>query len=275
MNDGRELGLSFSDIDVGVLSHILSKCCVHDFRQLALVSKRWSGCCRDREVVRAASIRTWKLAGIDGDPDPVFLRNLRVTSFSQLHVLRRGDSLLGLALRYGTSEVDLRVRNNLLSERAISSHEALFVPVKGEADLAGKRLRVVVSGAMRRLLPVVYDEAFPDIEKRLRSPADPAAALQLKAKALQQELKVHEGYASYYIGETRGDMVAARALHAEDEEWETSASGRRMLRAYNRRKGRASCGCDALCSSWWALTSCCGLAGCLQPRAGFEPLIDR
>lgn len=67
-----------------------------------------------------------------------------------------------LAVRYGSSD-QIRVLNNLLSERALTAHTSVYVPLpETDADsLAGKHLRRVVTGALSRVLPVRFPPSVP------------------------------------------------------------------------------------------------------------------
>lgn len=74
--------------------------------------------------------------------------------FVRLCPLRRGATLNTLALQQNCSEMDIRVLNNLLSERAAASYHALFVPVSKADEVEGMHLRLQRVGAMQRILPV-------------------------------------------------------------------------------------------------------------------------
>ena len=65
-----------------------------------------------------------------------------------------GETLQSIALREKTSEMQIRMLNNLLSERAFAAYESVFVPVKTVSQLQGRHLRLQCVGAMQRVLPV-------------------------------------------------------------------------------------------------------------------------
>lgn len=68
--------------------------------------------------------------------------------------MRRGDTIQSLAVKYNVSVVDIRMYNNLLSERALPAHTSIYVPLRDSAALSGKHLKRVVTGGMRRVLAV-------------------------------------------------------------------------------------------------------------------------
>lgn len=84
------------------------------------------------------------------------LLSLRPSEFVTVHNLSRGETMQSLAVRYGASDVDIRVLNNLLSERALAAHSSVYVPLleHDAAALDGMHLRRDVTGALHRVLPV-------------------------------------------------------------------------------------------------------------------------
>lgn len=96
----------------------------------------------------------WGFASVDPCLSIRDMASLQLSQFVHLCKLERGDTLQSLALRHSCTEMDLRVLNNLLSERALSAYSSLFVPVSDEAQLQGKVLRLQHVGAMHRVLPV-------------------------------------------------------------------------------------------------------------------------
>jgi hypothetical protein len=79
---------------------------------------------------------------------------LELEDFVELQQLRKGQTLAGLALQHRTSEIKIRMLNNLLSERALSAYTCLYVPVSDLSTLQGKHVQLRGVGAMNRQLPV-------------------------------------------------------------------------------------------------------------------------
>ena len=96
----------------------------------------------------------WGFTSVDPCLSIRDMASLQLSQFVHLCKLERGDTLQSLALRHDCTEMDLRVLNNLLSERALSAYSSLFVPISDEAQLQGKVLRLQHVGAMHRVLPV-------------------------------------------------------------------------------------------------------------------------
>jgi hypothetical protein len=99
-------------------------------------------------------MRHWGLASARPAPSIEQMATLRLQDFVQPCPVKHGDTLQAIALREGSSEMDLRILNNLLSERAVSAYESVFVPVAKPEQLQGKHLRLQRVGAMQRVLPV-------------------------------------------------------------------------------------------------------------------------
>lgn len=97
---------------------------------------------------------TWGLSSIQPLPSFQQLASLKLCDFVRPCAVRRGETLQSIALRERTSELDIRMLNNLLSERALSAYESVFVPVRTAEQLCGKHLRFQRVGAMHRVLPV-------------------------------------------------------------------------------------------------------------------------
>ena len=114
------------------------------------------------QIFHPAFRAKWKLASVD----PLITAQ-QMTSFQQpsafvrLCPLGRRPNLHALALQQRCSELDIRVLNNLLSERAASSYRALFVPVAKPQEIEGKHLRFHRGGATQRILPVRFPADLP------------------------------------------------------------------------------------------------------------------
>lgn len=108
------------------------------------------------QVIEKAFLRTWGFESVDPTFSNQELLMLLPSAFVTIHQLSRGETMQSLAIRYDATEVQIRVLNNLLSERALTAHSTVYVPLaKSDPDsLAGKHLRRVVTGALSRVLPV-------------------------------------------------------------------------------------------------------------------------
>lgn len=109
-------------------------------------------------MTEKAFLRTWGLASVDPTFSQEELLSLRPSSFVAVHHMSRGETMQSLAVRYGVSDVDIRVLNNLLSERALTAHSSVYVPLleHDATALDGKHLRRDVTGALGRVLPVCF-----------------------------------------------------------------------------------------------------------------------
>ena len=96
----------------------------------------------------------WGLATAQPMPSLHQMATLGLRDFVRPRPVKRGETLSSIALREESTEMELRVLNNLLSERAISAYESVFVPVTTSEQLEGKHLRFRRVGAMHRILPV-------------------------------------------------------------------------------------------------------------------------
>eukprot|EP00892_Ulva_mutabilis_P009212 jgi/Ulvmu1/6663/UM003_0301.1 len=230
----------FRDLDDDLLSDILSRATILDVPTLRSVCKHWQYLCDCNQVVEKAFLRTWGLDSVDPMFSQEELLSLRPSSFVTVHHLRRGETMQALAIRYGATDIDIRVLNNLLSERALTAHSSVYVPLleHDAAALDGKHLRRDVTGALGRVLPVVCDDAVaaPEVDVLLRDAAPSSGMRALQVRLLAEEEAVPTGAAQYYLTEAGGDVRAAKAMHRDDMVWEDSAEGRRMLELYDCRR---------------------------------------
>lgn len=229
----------FHDLDDDLICDIISRTSILDVPTLRSVCKRWERICNGAQVTEKAFLRTWGLATVDPWFSTEELLSLRPKTFVTVHRLKRGETMESLAVRYGSSD-QIRVLNNLLSERALTAHTSVYVPLpETDADsLAGKHLRRVVTGALSRVLPVVCDDPalLPGVDITMKATRPSGGMRALQTRLLAEEEAVPTAAARYYLTETDGDVRAAKAMLRDDMAWEDSAEGRHMLDLYDRQR---------------------------------------
>jgi hypothetical protein len=98
--------------------------------------------------------KKWGLVYVDPALTIRQMITFEIHEFVELKQLQKGQTLAGLALQHSTSEMKIRILNNLLSERALSAYSSLYVPMSNPSCLQGKHLELRAVGAMNRPLPV-------------------------------------------------------------------------------------------------------------------------
>jgi hypothetical protein len=106
------------------------------------------------QVVERMFMKKWGFVVVDLNVTKKQMLQLRCEDFVRIHLLQKSDTMQTLSLRYNVHDLDIRVLNNLLSERALSAHQAVYVPVNDKSYLIGKQLSIQRSGGMSRILPV-------------------------------------------------------------------------------------------------------------------------
>ncbi|GIM03592.1 hypothetical protein Vretimale_8315 [Volvox reticuliferus] len=89
----------------------------------------WREAASSTEVRRAAFMQHWRLAGLVGSArNPMILDTAALGHFVRRHVVRRGDTLTGLAVCHGCEVTTIMRLNNLISYHSLHSREDVFLP---------------------------------------------------------------------------------------------------------------------------------------------------
>eukprot|EP01023_Acetabularia_acetabulum_P030179 TRINITY_DN28398_c1_g1_i3.p1 TRINITY_DN28398_c1_g1~~TRINITY_DN28398_c1_g1_i3.p1 ORF type:complete len:304 (+),score=34.39 TRINITY_DN28398_c1_g1_i3:138-914(+) len=205
--------------DEQLLQQVFQKLQCQDLIQLSLVSKAWKELSENEGIVRRCFSNTWKFKDVVGEWWGVNdLKGARVSDFVRVHKVRTTDTIMGLALKYKTETMAIRILNNMLGDSGIKAHAFLYVPVTSLADIQDKTLRFVTEPNLKRKMVLVLDDE--DLEEEDLIPKmNPEAIKELQVITVQQALKIDEGTARFYLEESGFDSREAVAAFRQDEEW--------------------------------------------------------
>ncbi|GIL55094.1 hypothetical protein Vafri_10711 [Volvox africanus] len=229
------------------LAVAFSRLAPKELAQCRAVCTLWREAASSTEVRRAAFMKHWRLAGLVGSArNPTILDTAALGQFVRRHVVCRGDTLTGLAVRHGCEVTTIMRLNNLISYHSLHSRENVFLPVASASELAGGHVLFHYCRiACRELLVLLNDAeaqtaraAIIDAEGRgivggsgLRKVEEEALKGKLVA-LLCRSRQLDQATARFYLAETGWCLKKALALYEQDLQWECrSPGGRRRRRA--------------------------------------------
>ncbi|KAK9824126.1 hypothetical protein WJX72_007945 [[Myrmecia] bisecta] len=131
-----------------------------DLARAKAVSRGWKAAAEEPDVLRRCFKAQWGLTSLVGEPRrPSFYLSARLPGFVLEHVCRPADSIMSVALRYGVSEVSIRMANALMSEHSLRSRCHIFVPARSIDQVRGKELTSKISVLLSRGLKIDKDTA--------------------------------------------------------------------------------------------------------------------
>ncbi|CAI9102216.1 OLC1v1000448C1 [Oldenlandia corymbosa var. corymbosa] len=204
------------------LRAILEKLPLPDLARSACVCRLWSYVASDREMQTRAFKSPWKIKDVIGDPSSgSFWRDNGISKFAISHRICRGDSVVGLAVKYSVQVMDIKRLNNMMSDHGIYSRERLLIPISKPEILKNGTCYIELDPYAKREVAVLYLEGRPD--KKLLNVSNRWVSEQAKKKVLEslrRSMQVDDGTAQYYLSISDGDPRAALTQFSEDLRWE-------------------------------------------------------
>ncbi|GIL82764.1 hypothetical protein Vretifemale_11689, partial [Volvox reticuliferus] len=228
------------------LAVAFSRLAPKELAQCRAVCTLWREAASSTEVRRAAFMQHWRLAGLVGSArNPMILDTAALGHFVRRHVVRRGDTLTGLAVCHGCEVTTIMRLNNLISYHSLHSREDVFLPVASASEVAGCYVLFHYCRIARRELLVLLNEAEAQTARTTMLDAEAGAggvggsrlrkaeeeALQGKLVALLcRSRQLDQATAKFYLAEAGWCLKKALALYEQDLQWECRAPGGRRRR---------------------------------------------
>ncbi|XP_074585000.1 F-box protein At1g55000 [Curcuma longa] len=213
----------FSTIVSGdLLRSIFERLPPSDLARSACVCRLWRDFASDREMQEKIFRSPWKVRRVLGEPSsPAFWRHPSLDRFAISHRLSRGDSVAGLALRYGVQVMNIKRLNNMMSEHGIYSRERLLIPINKLSLLVESTCYIELDEHSKREVAVLYLEGGP--EGKGAQTTNNTIYRKGRRKILnsvKRSMQVDDGTAEYYLSTSDGDPRAAMLQFSEDLRWE-------------------------------------------------------
>ncbi|KAK9841230.1 hypothetical protein WJX74_002280 [Apatococcus lobatus] len=198
--------------------------------QAQAVCKQWKLLVESSQFRHEFFSSSWGLKKCLGEPRrPAYYLGAKLSHFVWQHPCGASDSLMALALRYGTDVGTLRRLNNLpLSELSVQSRAKIYIPVQQRSDLEGRFGHFLYDPiACRDFVCVADSETLEgsSLPQTINGPPGRARwSEEERAKKLSrmmaQALHISEQSARFYFDEAQGDLKAAYQKYDEDKQWE-------------------------------------------------------
>ncbi|GAB2277488.1 hypothetical protein Dimus_012195 [Dionaea muscipula] len=206
-----------------ILRIILEKLPIVDLARAACVCRLWYSVATDREIVTAAFKAPWKLKDVVGTPSSgSFWRDNSLAKFAISHRRVKGDSVIGLAVKYSVQVTDIKRLNNMMSDHGIYSRERLLIPLRNPNLLVNSTCHIELDTHAKREVAVLYLEGDP--QRKFQRGTDRVNSDQGKRRiieSLRRRMQVDDGTAQYYLHISDGDPRAAVSEFSEDLLWES------------------------------------------------------
>eukprot|EP01026_Neomeris_dumetosa_P022104 TRINITY_DN1914_c0_g1_i1.p2 TRINITY_DN1914_c0_g1~~TRINITY_DN1914_c0_g1_i1.p2 ORF type:complete len:257 (-),score=31.23 TRINITY_DN1914_c0_g1_i1:496-1266(-) len=202
-----------------LVTHVFSKLDCPTLAKLKQVSKAWKELSENEGIVQQCFRNTWKFKRTSGQWWAINdLMNVRVTDFVKVHKVSPHDSIMGLALKYNTATMSIRILNNLVSDNSIKAHAALYVPITEQSEIQDKVIKFITQPDFKRRMVLVFDEEDADDEE-IFPKINPEALKELQVITVQRALKLDQATARFYLEENGYNFREAVAAYRSDEEW--------------------------------------------------------
>lgn len=204
---------------------ILQKLPVNSLAQAACVCRLWHCIASDPMVSSERFKEVWKLAGVVGRPlSSSFWHNANLNRFAISHVVKRWDTVAGLAVKYNVHVIEIKRLNNMISDHGIHTRKRLLIPILQSEMLEGSTCYIEVDPYAKREVAVLYlgeDKpiAQSEFEKKMEERIKKGVLDSLK-----KSLQLDDATAHYYLAVAGGDIKEAFSQYNEDSRWERSCS---------------------------------------------------
>ncbi|RWW78031.1 hypothetical protein BHE74_00013775 [Ensete ventricosum] len=210
-----------------------------DLARSACVCRLWRAVASEREMLERAFKAPWKVRRVLGEPSSsTFWHHLSLDRFAISHRLRRGDTVVSLALRYSVQVPSLALflvmgikrLNNMMSDHGIYSRERLLIPIGKPELLLNSTCYVEMDEQAQREVAVLYLDGGPD--GKTCNPTNRAITERGKRKILnsvKRSMQVDYGTAEFYLSVSNGDPRAAMSQFTEDLRWEQQTMRPRLF----------------------------------------------
>ncbi|KAK9861469.1 hypothetical protein WJX84_006095 [Apatococcus fuscideae] len=213
-----------------LLSEILRHLDSRSLCQSQAVCKEWKRLVESSQFRHDFFSSKWGLKKSVGEPrKAAYYLGAQLSQFVWQHPTGPSDSLMAVALRYGSDVATLRRLNNLpLSELSVQSRANIYIPVQQRSDLDGKYGHFLYDPIACREFVCVADTEMLEGSTLPRpingAGGKPRWSEEDKAKKLSkmmaQALHISEQSARFYYDEAHGDLKAAYQKYDADKEWE-------------------------------------------------------
>ncbi|MQL95794.1 hypothetical protein Taro_028466 [Colocasia esculenta] len=204
-----------------VLRAILELLPPADLARAACVCRIWSEIASEREVQERGFRSPWKVACILGDPSSSgFWRHPSLGRFAISHRIVRGDTVVGLAVKYSVQVMDIKRLNNMMSDHGIYSRERLLIPIGNPDILCNSTCYIEMDAYAKREVAVLYLEGRSAKVSYLANRTVTERGKRKILDSVRRSLQVDDGTAGYYLSISNGDPRAALSEFSEDLKWE-------------------------------------------------------